>query len=97
MMMRKTHPIGRVKSIIQDRKRTLAGPKFRSNLERIKCCVVESFYLIRSRIHQLGYMSGDAGRFRLVEECMHLLIVTIFSMKGWKRMLTESQKKKESV
>ena len=81
MMMRKTHPIGRVKSIIQDRKRTLAGPKFRSDLERIKSCVVERFSLIRSRIHQLGYMSGDAGRFRLVEECMHLLIVTIFSMK----------------
>ena len=81
MMMRKTHPIGRVKSIIQDRKRTLAGPKFRSNLERIKSCVVERFSLIRSRIHQLGYMSGDAGRFRLVEECVHLLTVTIFSMK----------------
>ena len=31
-----------------------------------------------SRIHQPGYMSGDAGRFRLVEECVHLLIVTIF-------------------
>lgn len=80
-MVRKIHPIGRVKPITQDRKRTLAGPKLRSKLERIKSCVVERFSLMRSRIHQPGYMSGDAGRFRFFEECVNLLIVTIFSMK----------------
>ena len=79
MIVRKIHPIGRVKPITQDRKRTLAGPKFRSKLERMKSCVVERFSLIRSRIHQPGYMSGDAARFRLVG--VHLLIMTIFSMK----------------
>lgn len=47
-------PIGRVKSIMQDRKRTLSGLKSWSKLEGVESC-------ISREVFWPGYMGRDAG------------------------------------